>query len=602
MKSGQPANEEPEPLPPLGDLLRRLGGHLHARRRLQLAMLTVLMLIAAVAEAMSLGAGVPFLAVLTTPESLFGNPRAQAFIRLAGISSPAELLVPVTLIFASLALLSGAVRLLVLWANTRISMSLGADLTREAYRRVLHQPYANHAAQSTNKIIATLRNKVGQIVGGTIFPIMNIGSSTFVLVSIVTLLLAINPTMTLGTVAGLGTIYFLIMRFTKEHILRNGERIATATPAAMKALREGLGGIRDILIDATQQTYCDLYQAADEEVRLAQASSTFLSAVPRIALETLGIVLIAGLAYGQGRRPGGLGAGIAALGALALGAQRLLPIMQSIFANWSTLHSSRASLRDSLEVLDLALPAWLGEPAPAPMPFARGIRLRGVSFRYRPDSEWVLRDLDLTIEKGSRVGIIGETGSGKSTLLDIMMGLLPPTEGTLEIDGQVVDVDRPRGWQMHIAHVPQAIYLSDASIAENIAFGIPAERIDRERVERAGRQARLADTVERWPLRWDSLVGERGVRLSGGQRQRIGIARALYKQADVVVLDEATSALDGATERSVMDAIADLPGDLTVLVVAHRLTTLRGCDRVVEIAGGRVIRTGSFEEIVGSAA
>ena len=236
------------------------------------------------------------------------------------------------------------------------------------------------------------------------------------------------------------------------------------------------------------------------------------------------------------------------------------------------------------------------------MPFEREIRLRGVSFRYHPEAEWVLRDVDLVLPRGARIGIIGETGSGKSTLLDVVMGLLEPTEGSLEVDGRRVDVNRPREWQLHLAHVPQAIYLADSTIAQNIAFGVQPERIDRARVERAGRLAQLGDgsvPTERQPV---DRVAERGTRLSGGQRQRVGIARALYKEADVIVLDEATSALDGATEGAVMQAIADLPSEVTVLVVAHRLSTLRGCDRVVERAGGRIVRSGSFEEVVGSAA
>jgi ATP-binding cassette, subfamily B, bacterial PglK len=229
--------------------------------------------------------------------------------------------------------------------------------------------------------------------------------------------------------------------------------------------------------------------------------------------------------------------------------------------------------------------------------------LKQLSFRYGPHSPWVLSELSLVIPKGSQVGFIGTTGSGKSTLLDIVMGLLQPTHGELEIDGQAVTLANYRAWQAHIAHVPQSIFLSDSSIEENIAFGVPKSEIDVERVRGVARQAQLADIIDTWPKGYQTVVGERGVRLSGGQRQRIGIARALYKRADVIIFDEATSALDDKTEHSVMEAIEALPGDLTVLIVAHRLSTLKNCTQVVELAGGGVIaRSGTYQEIVGQPA
>jgi ATP-binding cassette, subfamily B, bacterial PglK len=228
--------------------------------------------------------------------------------------------------------------------------------------------------------------------------------------------------------------------------------------------------------------------------------------------------------------------------------------------------------------------------------------MKRLSLRYSPDGPWVLNNVDLTVAKGSRVGFIGATGSGKSTLLDVIMGLLTPTQGTLEIDGQPITRQNHRAWQIHIAHVPQTIFLADATIAKNIAFGVRDEQIDHERVKWAAQQAQIADTIEALAAKYETRVGERGVRLSGGQRQRIGIARALYKQADVIVFDEATSALDSETERAVIQGIDSLSKDLTVIVVAHRLTTLQACTQIVELADGRIKRIGTYDEIVTDAA
>jgi ATP-binding cassette subfamily B protein len=247
--------------------------------------------------------------------------------------------------------------------------------------------------------------------------------------------------------------------------------------------------------------------------------------------------------------------------------------------------------------LDQPLPDYAYQSV-TQLPFNRDITLRHIKFRYGEESSYVLNQLNLTIAKGSRVGFIGTTGSGKSTLLDIVMGLLHPTNGQLEIDGQPISPANLRAWQSHIAHVPQAIFLADSTIEENIAFGVPKDRIDHFRVKRAAEQAQIAESIEKWPSQYQTFVGERGVRLSGGQRQRIGIARALYKQADVIIFDEATSALDGETEQAVMQAIENLDKELTLLIIAHRLTTLKSCAQIVELSDGNIKSIGSYQDIV----
>jgi ATP-binding cassette subfamily B protein len=276
----------------------------------------------------------------------------------------------------------------------------------------------------------------------------------------------------------------------------------------------------------------------------------------------------------------------------------LLPVLQQAYGAWSTIQSSQASLQDTLELLDQPLPAYADQPPAKPMTFKHELSLKQLSFRYSPQSPYVLKNLNLTIAKGSRVGFIGTTGSGKSTLLDIVMGLLQSSQGLLLIDGKPITTSNNRAWQAHIAHVPQAIFLADSSIEENIAFGIPKEQIDHKRVRQAAEQAQIVDIIKTWPKQYQTFVGERGIRLSGGQRQRIGIARALYKQADVIIFDEATSALDNETEQAVMQAIESLSGDLTVLIIAHRLTTLKNCTQIIELGNGDIMRVGNYNDII----
>jgi len=282
---------------------------------------------------------------------------------------------------------------------------------------------------------------------------------------------------------------------------------------------------------------------------------------------------------------------------LALGAQRLLPVLQQIYNSYTTLKGSQVSTQDALDLLNQPMPAHANAQSVRPMAFKAAITLKDLGFRYAPEGPWVLRNLNLKISKGSRVGFVGVTGSGKSTLLDIVMGLLTPTEGALLVDNIAVVPQNARAWRGHISHVPQAIYLSDNSIAENIAFGVPAELIDLQRVKQAAQQAQIIQTIESWSEGYDTLVGERGVKLSGGQRQRIGIARALYKRANVIILDEATSALDNETEAAVMQAVETLGRNITILIIAHRLTTLKNCDQIVELSQGGIRTSHTLEQI-----
>ena len=252
----------------------------------------------------------------------------------------------------------------------------------------------------------------------------------------------------------------------------------------------------------------------------------------------------------------------------------------------------------TLNLLDQPLPEYADQPLPKPIPFSKEIKLNNLNFRYTEGSPWVLKNVNLSLKKGSHIGFIGVTGSGKSTLLDIIMGLLPATNGELIIDQLPLNNQNLRAWQAHIAHVPQNIYLSDGTIEENIAFGIENEEIDHQRVKKAAQQAQISELIGQWKDGYQTFVGERGIRLSGGQRQRIGIARALYKQASVLIFDEATSALDNETEQAVMDAIEGLDKELTILIIAHRLTTLKGCDKIVKLGKNNAINVLSYKEVL----
>ena len=567
-----------------------LWRHLTKRRQKQFSLLLVLMVIASLAEIVSIGAVLPFLGILTAPEQAYQHSLMQPVIQILELTKPEQLMLPLTILFVTTVLLAGVVRLTLLYAMTRLSFATGADLSINIYHRTLYQAYEVHVSRNSSEVINGIITKTSTVIGGVISPTLNLISSIIMFVGIMSALFVINPTIALSVSIGFGLLYWMVIRYTKTHLKNNSKIIADQSTQMIKSLQEGLGGIRDVLIDGTQQFYCRLYRNADLPLRRALGNNQFIGGSPRYLMEVIGMTLITGLAYLMTQQEGGMVVAIPVLGALALGAQRLLPALQQAYASYSQIKGSKSSFEDVLNLLD--------QPLSKPIPFAKEIKLNNISFRYSEDSPWVLKNISLSLKKGGRVGFMGVTGSGKSTLLDIIMGLLPATEGGLIIDNQTINSQNRRAWQAHIAHVPQNIYLSDSTIEENIAFGIEKELIDHQRVKKAAQQAQIAELIEQWKDGYQTFVGERGVRLSGGQRQRIGIARALYKQADVLIFDEATSALDSETEQAVMGAIEGLDKELTILIIAHRLTTLKGCNKIVKLDKNNTINILSYKEVL----
>jgi len=573
--------------------LVRLYRQFSPRRRMQLLVVIGLMLAGALAELFTLGAVLPFLAVISDPSRAAHLPVLGGLI--AGLGWRGDSLVlSAAFLFATVALLAGGVRLLLLFVSQKFVLRLAHDLSVEVYRRTLYQPYSYHLARNSSALIADIDKASG--VGFMLLALVQAVTALIITAFILGGLILIDPLVAAVAAIGFGGIYLAVSVVSRKRLRRNSRIIAAAQGERIKTVQEGVGGIRDVLLDQAQPVYVGKFSRTDSAFRDAQTANAFTSAAPRYVIEAVGMVLIAGLAVAMLHREGGLAVALPVLGALALGAVRMLPLLQQAYMGWTAFMGSFQMLLDVLEVLERPLPerSYLGRSAELPLPFAREITIERLGFAYQPGGKKVFEGLDLTIPRGARVGIVGRTGSGKSTLTDLVMGLLDPSEGRICVDGEPLSAANMARWQAHIAHVPQAIYLSDGTIAENIAFGVPADEIDVGRLQDAARQAAIAEFIDTLPRGYDTTVGERGVRLSGGQRQRIGIARALYRQADVLVFDEATSALDSETEAMVMEAVTALSSDLTVLMIAHRHSTLSGCDIILQLGfvdGPREYRT-----------
>lgn len=538
----------------------------------------------------SLGAVLPFLGLLSNPDLLWQQPFIQSLSQWLGYSKSQQLVLPATLAFAIASILAAVIRLLNLWLNVRLGAAIGSDLSCAAYERTLYQPYEVHVQRNSAEVITGTTTHIGQTVAA-LNGLLQLITSAVVAASLLLGLLLIDAPIAVASAAIFASSYGALAISSRRELSRNSSKIAEFSTLQVKALNEGLGSIRDVLLDGSQNFYSHIYRQADIPLRYLGAKNYFLTTFPRYALEALGMVAIALLGGLLVFQRDGSSSVIPLLGALALGAQRLLPALQQVYSGWASLHGFNAGIHAVLSMLNQPLPPQVS--VSKPLQFREVIRLEQVSYKYGVDQPYVLQNLELEICRGERVGLIGSTGSGKSTLVDILMGLLQPKKGRLLVDGadlhDTSHPDRLAAWRAAIAHVPQSIYLADTSIAENIAFGVPLHLIDMLRVREAAAQAQIACFIESSSEGYSSFVGERGIRLSGGQRQRLGIARALYRQASVIVLDEATSALDTTTEKAVMEAVEGLSRDLTMVMIAHRISTVQNCDRLIRLENGILV-------------
>lgn len=569
-------------------------------RRRQFYATLLLMIVGAAAELMTIGAALPFLALISGTDQA-AEIRAVRFVfDLLGWRPGDDLIVPATLLLVGAAVLAGAVRLLLTWTTNAFVFRFGHDIGVAIFSRLLRQPYLYHINRNSSRAIAGVE-KVEAALFSVLLPVMQAVVAGFMSIFIIAVLLAIDPLMAAIAAATMAALY-VGLSLSVQKLLRSNSRIASqAHTLRIKQVQEGLGGIRDILIDRSQPVFEKAFSDLDVRLRRAQMVNNFLVTAPRMVIEAAAIVTIALLALYMSGQPGGVVRAIPVLGALAIGAQRLLPLLQAIYSAWSRTAGSLGILFDLLDMIGRPLPPIERCASEQAQALDSRIEFDRVSFAFPGGRAPALRDVSLCIRKGERIGLVGETGSGKSTLLDLLMGLLNPTGGEIRVDGEPMDEAMRIRWQAQIAHVPQFIYLADASIVENIAFGSAPSEIDRERVHVAAQRAQIAEFIQGLPNGYDTRVGERGVRLSGGQRQRIGIARALYKRASLLILDEATSALDDETEASVIRSLSETADGLTLLMVAHRLTTLAACDRLIRLKAGRVTAQGSYSELVGRA-
>ncbi len=556
------------------------------------------MVAAALAEIVGIGAVIPLIGALAAPDSESVRRVADLVGGWVGVTDRRSIVMLLAGAFIGLAVAAGAIRVLFLWGSVRYSAGVGTDLNSKLFRTTLYRPYEWHVQRNSSEAVAGITNKIDALVFGIVLPTLTLGSSAVLAGAIVAALVLIDPRIAATSTLILGGAYVAVSWNVRRRLAHNSRRIATGQIQVVQRLQEGVGAIRDVLLSGNQEVYASAYRDVDRPLRRAQGENQFLGLAPRFIMETAGILFLVAWAVVLDADGSGGAQGLALLGAVALAAQRLLPALQQGYVAWSNLNGNQSALADFLGFLDEPTDSAVVADGGRRLDCTKELRLDGVSFRYQDSDQWALEEVDLTIAHGTRVGIAGGTGGGKSTLADVIMGLLAPQVGTMSVDGTALEGEAVQAWQRSIAHVPQDIFLTDGTVAENVALGTPPDEIDAVRVLDALERARLTDVVAKLPLGVNTKVGERGLRLSGGQRQRLGIARALYKEATLLIFDEATSALDTATENEVMDAIRGLGDHLTLILIAHRVTTLRACDRVLIMKQGRIHIEGGYDELM----
>jgi ATP-binding cassette, subfamily B, bacterial PglK len=573
----------------------RLWRQLERRRKKSFFLLLFLMFISSLAELLSLAMLIPFMSIVLSPDKFKENEYIEYIFNYLNIHAGDNFLLYITLLFIATTLVSGIVRYYLLIFNAKFTFSTSSELAVKMYKKVLYQPFEKHANLSSSLIINGVTHKVNSSIYSGVLPFLTFVTSIIVSLSIIIFLLYVNTKVVIISLVTFGTVYFLIALFLKKRIHVLSKILPEKSTLALKAIQEGLGNIKDVIIDKAQTVYIEKFSKLDMAYKNAARDSMVYGGSPKIIIEVVLIVSIAYVLFYLSASKANLIELIPIFTIFIFSAQRLLPLIHSIYSSYVSMMSARHSMSDVLSLLEIDLPLEI-QNNKKPY-FNECLKLNNISFSYDQTKKNVIENLDLIIKKGDKLGIIGKTGSGKSTLVDMLMGLLTPKKGDFFIDETNVDFANISSWQNNIAHVPQSIYLSDSTIYENIGFGIDYKAIEKEKVKNIIKKVGLEKVVNELADGLDTIVGERGSKLSGGQRQRIGIARALYKNANVLFLDEATSALDNETEKSIMKVINNLE-NITIIMIAHRISTLSICNRIIELDKGKIVKECLYSELV----
>ncbi|MDC3298627.1 ABC transporter ATP-binding protein/permease [bacterium] len=577
-------------------IIKRFWALISPNRKIQFLLVLLLTVGCALVEMVSLGAVIPFLGLLIDPSMIMDDPRFTDFFSKYGVTEHIDFVFVFASAFVAVSILAGLARLSLLWWSNKVSFATGADISAKMLDNILDQPYEEHISQNSSETVTAFCNYINAAVFWIIIPLITVISSTAVITLILGALIYISPTVSTFVILVVSIIYLLVAVLSRKNLKANSEILRVQQEQMVKTLHESLQTIREIKTQDLKSFFSKKFVQADLKVRNVHCWNNFIGGMPRPVMETVGMVSVGVLAISLSFSEGGLAAAIPTLAAIAIAGQRVLPAAQQMFSAWVYIAAGESSLEAVVKILEKNDKVEFDEEHLF-KGFNKNIIFRNVSFKYKDSSSIMLDRINLTVKKGQFVGIVGRSGSGKSTILDIFLGLLDFNSGEIVVDGIPLKPLKSRGFQKLISNVPQDVQLLDQPLYENVAFGVEPKEICSSRVLECVKAAQLENFLKKKITDDNLSLGERGVAISGGERQRLGIARALYQKPNILVLDEATSALDGLTEDVFMDSLRMLKADLTVIMVAHRLSTVKNCDVIYEIESGKVINSGTFDEL-----
>jgi ATP-binding cassette, subfamily B, bacterial PglK len=587
----------------LAQIWRLLDG---AQRR-QLVVLQLISVIMALSTVGGIAAVVPFFTVLADPGAIGRNSLLSALYQHLHFQSPGSYVVALGLSFAAFVLLANTVNLAGTLAINRFAFRVGNTFYVRLFDEYLRRDYGFHSRSNSSELATRVLHETSRVATGILQQGLILVSSLVTIGFVVVTMLLLNPLVAAAAMLGLGASYAAIYAITRGRLLRNGRNESRHFAQRAQVVNEAFGAIKEVTVLNARDFFVQRFGAQCQSIARTELSTLAISLSPKNILECATVFCLVGVALYLRSRSDGVGPWVAQLSFIGLAAYRMLPALQQVFIAVVRIRANHSALDNISGDLEKALPGtsipaaegvvasmsterqWLGLPR-------REMRLHDISYRYAPDRPPAISSLSLAITAGSSVGLIGANGSGKTTLVDVLAGLLMPQSGYVEVDGAALNHATRSAWQATIAYVPQHVFLLDATIAENIALGVPRAAIDRERLDAAVRLARLTECVASFSKGYDDTLGERGCRLSGGQRQRLGIARALYRDASLLILDEATSALDIVAEEEIVDMLDALRPTRTLVLIAHRLSALRHCQIIHELRNGQIVRSGTYRD------
>lgn len=565
---------------------------LSKKRIFQLLILSFFVLLTGLSEIVIIASLLPFLNALNRPENVLNIKIIGDILVYFNITENYSITFFVTAVFILSIILTTLFKLINLRLNYQLSAYIGNDLSKKVFSNIIFQPYEFHSIKNSSLFITTITTHIEYTVN-YVNMVLNLISATVSSFCLLIAIILINKSIAIFTILFLINIYVLLGIKSKRRMVEIGKLNAIDLNSQVKLVQETLGSIRDIILERSQKKFLDIFQKFDKPRRKRTAEAGFISFYPRYSIEAFALISLSTIAYILTIQGNGYSNIIISLGTFSLGAQRLLQSLQMVYSSWTSFKVWGANVEKVIEILNLNnYSSYTSTKNIRKLELKKEISFDKVNFQYKESNKETLKDISFSIRKGEKIGIVGITGSGKSTLVDLLMGLLEPSKGTIKIDGKNLydnlNHDFIISWRSSISHVPQTIYLTDQTIAENIAFGIDKKNIDYELIKSCVEISQLNDFISELEFGFNTVIGERGVRLSGGQRQRIGLARALYKKSSILILDEATSALDTITEKKLMEAINNLDKELTIIMIAHRESTLDKCNKIIKISKGKI--------------